>query len=45
MATADALREAMAVAVRRLVAEPRFASLLKQDAPVISVAYQGVETR
>src|SRR4051794_33554635 len=38
MPTSDALREAMAVAVRRLVAEPRFASLLKpQDAPVISV--------
>jgi hypothetical protein len=46
MATADALREAMAMAVRQLVAEPRFASLLKpQDAPVISLAYQGVETR
>ena len=46
MATSDALREAFALAVRRLVAEPRFASLLKpQDAPVISVAYQGVETR
>jgi hypothetical protein len=46
MLTADALREAMAAAVRQLVAEPRFASLLKpQDAPVISVAYQGVDTR
>ncbi len=45
MATADALREAMAMAVRRLVAEPRFASLLKsQDAP-LTVAYQGVEMR
>lgn len=46
MPTADALREAFAVAVRRLVAEPRFASLMKpQDSPAISIAYQGVDVR
>jgi hypothetical protein len=45
MQTSDALREAFVVAVRQLVAEPRFASLLKpQDAPAISIAYQGAET-